>query len=55
MNKVATPVNFGGGGNVLSCHQRINRYSLLACLPPSPTLELQAMFISVSLDSQTGA
>lgn len=26
--------------------------TLLACLPPSATLEPQAMFVSVSLDSQ---
>ena len=40
---------------MLSCHQRINRDTLQARLPPSTTFEPQAMFAPVSLDSQIRA
>jgi hypothetical protein len=44
--------NQSTGENILSCPKRINRDTLQASLPPSMTLEPQAMFVSVRLDLQ---
>ena len=38
-----------------NCPQKIYMNTLQACLPPSAILAPQVLFVSVSLDSQTGS